>query len=333
MTDPIGPSLPFWQRDAPPAERTTEQSVTPPFGLEHIQAPPSLAPGYGLEHAGEASEPVYGFGAQPHFFEEPPAFQAPPVSTSPPNGPVAAYTSYLPSSYSGPPTQRGPNLRWMAGVLALLLVAGGGWFLTHRSSNHQASRAAVAVVPSVSVPSAALSSIQPATANTTAGQLEAKLIANLPTGYVQQPDAVGDTGPSDLAKAIRDDGEPGAGSALRAANFVAGYQRLWLDADQGEIIDYVYQFQTPLGAKAYYDREKALLPVGAPSKPKPFTVAGLPGTESMGATFHQGAAGYDTALAMTLVGKYLVQVACNGTGGEASPQLATSLIIQQAHLF
>ena len=59
--------------------------------------------------------------------------------------------------------------------------------------------------------------------------LEALVISSVPVGFVAQPDAVGDTGPSDLAKAARDDGQPDALQALRAEGFVRGYQRLWLD--------------------------------------------------------------------------------------------------------
>jgi hypothetical protein len=36
------------------------------------------------------------------------------------------------------------------------------------------------------------------------------VISSVPVGFVAQPDAVGDTGPSDLAKAARDDGQPDA---------------------------------------------------------------------------------------------------------------------------
>ena len=66
------------------------------------------------------------------------------------------------------------------------------------------------------------------------------LITSVPSGYAQQPDSVGDTGPSDLAKAIRDDGSPDARAVLTQDGFVVGYQRLWRTADKREIIVFLF---------------------------------------------------------------------------------------------
>src|SRR5207244_8351257 len=72
------------------------------------------------------------------------------------------------------------------------------------------------------------------------GELAARIITKVPAGFVLQPDNVDDTGPSDLAKAIRDDGSPDAGKILRAEGFVRGYQQLWIDAQGAQIIVFLY---------------------------------------------------------------------------------------------
>jgi hypothetical protein len=84
-----------------------------------------------------------------------------------------------------------------------------------------------------------------------------RLLTEVPAGYEQQPDNVGDTGPSDFEKAVRDDGSPDAREVLEADGFVAGYQRLWTKDEEGTIIDFVYRFSAPSGAEHYRDRTLA----------------------------------------------------------------------------
>jgi hypothetical protein len=84
-----------------------------------------------------------------------------------------------------------------------------------------------------------------------------RLLAEVPAGYEQQPDNVGDTGPSDFEKAVRDEGSPDARRVLEADGFVAGYQRLWTRDEDGTIIDFVYRFSAPGGAEHYRDRTLA----------------------------------------------------------------------------
>ena len=79
------------------------------------------------------------------------------------------------------------------------------------------------------------------------GLLAGRLVTDVPPGYLRQVDSVGDTGPSDLEKAVRDDGEPDARSVLVADGFVAGYQRLWAKGDDAKIIDFVYEFRARWG--------------------------------------------------------------------------------------
>lgn len=92
------------------------------------------------------------------------------------------------------------------------------------------------------------------TASPETDALVPRLLAELPAGYEQQPDNVGDTGPSDLEKAVRDDGQPDARQVLEDDGFVAGYQRLWTKDEEGTIVDFVYRFSRPEGATHYRDR-------------------------------------------------------------------------------
>src|ERR671924_63589 len=61
----------------------------------------------------------------------------------------------------------------------------------------------------------------------TMAELAKALEIAVPEGYILQPDQVGDTGPSDLEKAVRDDGEDDAREVLTRTRFVRGYQRMW----------------------------------------------------------------------------------------------------------
>ncbi len=82
--------------------------------------------------------------------------------------------------------------------------------------------------------------------------LAAKMIDEIP-GYALQPDRVGDTGPSDLAKAADDDGGGLAARALLSRlGFTAGYQRLFRNDDASvTIVLFLYRFDDADGATAY----------------------------------------------------------------------------------
>jgi hypothetical protein len=75
------------------------------------------------------------------------------------------------------------------------------------------------------------------------------LVQQVP-GYELQPDDVGDTGPSDLAKAKRDDGTKAGAEALVRNGFKLGYQKLYIDEAGDQIIIFAYDFDTTAGAKA-----------------------------------------------------------------------------------
>jgi hypothetical protein len=79
------------------------------------------------------------------------------------------------------------------------------------------------------------------------------LMPEPPDGFRQESDDVGDTGPSDFAKAARDDGTDEAAEILTDAGFLAGYQRLWSNNPDEELILFVYEFCDDAGAQRYLD--------------------------------------------------------------------------------
>ncbi len=91
-----------------------------------------------------------------------------------------------------------------------------------------------------------------ATVAKTMDELEETLDISVPDGYERTPDNVGDTGPSDFEKAVRDDGAADARDVLTRTRFVRGYQRMWAGAgEDDEIVAYVYQFADTAGALEY----------------------------------------------------------------------------------
>ena len=107
--------------------------------------------------------------------------------------------------------------------------------------------------------------------------LHAKMVPSV-AGYVLQPDSVGDTGPSDLAKAKRDAANPKDGQELIKDHFTVGYQELFQNSAQDQVIVFVYQFATPTDAKTYCTYDTAGFytnPGGAPVTHVP--VPAIPG--------------------------------------------------------
>lgn len=139
--------------------------------------------------------------------------------------------------------------------------------------------------------------------------LEPKILTTSLAGYTRELDDVGDTGPSDLAKAVRDDGEDDAKDALVKAGFVAGYQRLWTKGDN-EVIDFVYQFKAPSGAASYMQRSIGDENDSDPSLTiTPFVVSGIPGAKGFTVTD-----GTDkSAVVFFTRGAYMGQIMLNGT--------------------
>jgi hypothetical protein len=161
------------------------------------------------------------------------------------------------------------------------------------------------------------------TVNAAAAKLEAKLIKTVLPGYTQEADDVGDTGPSDLDKAVRDDGDADARTVLTRDGFVAGYQRYWTKGDN-EIIDFIYEFSNPTGANDYTQRGSEGLSEGdEETTVTTFTVTGIPGAKGFLAHSAEG----DAVIVVFARGNYSAQVVLNGT--DATQANGQSLAKQQ----
>jgi hypothetical protein len=156
--------------------------------------------------------------------------------------------------------------------------------------------------------------------------LEQLLITSVPEGFAKGDDELGDTGPSDLAKAIRDDGEPDAEQFLSEAEFVRGYQRFWENEDGSRlIIAFLYQFSGTDGAAAYAARALQLIEANAAVVPVEFEVEGIPG--AVGRTLSD-----ETGVSSFIVftsSNYLVQIVVVDTEEAASQQLAQQVSLEQ----
>jgi len=158
--------------------------------------------------------------------------------------------------------------------------------------------------------------------------LARRLITDVPAGFDLQPDDVGDTGPSDLAKAVRDDGQPDAAQQLKAEGFLRGYQRLWMDDADDQVIAFIYQFSTSTGARAYYSRSDRLLIKEQPSATR-FNVPALPHDNVSGA-FASIDGGYSVAV-IAASGPFVMQLLCNASKTDGLKQRASMLATEQYH--
>ena len=157
--------------------------------------------------------------------------------------------------------------------------------------------------------------------------LEARLLKNIPSGYEQEDDRVGDTGPSDFAKAVRDDGSDNAEELLTKEGFVAGYQRLWTRGPDDSIVDFVYQFKTAAGAQATVQRMVTAAAQGDETNTvTEFTVTGVPGARGFAAHSSEG----DAVIVAFARGVYALQIVVNGA--DANATVANSLAAQQYQL-
>ncbi|HTK16230.1 MAG TPA: hypothetical protein VL769_07540 [Acidimicrobiia bacterium] len=140
-------------------------------------------------------------------------------------------------------------------------------------------------------------------------ELEARVVSKAPRGFVRQADDVGDTGPSDLAKAVRDEGAKN-GDVLRSEEFVRGYQRLWVGPGHAQIVVFVYQFGSSAGARRNYARSIKGSDTKPPAGVFKFAVPFLPAAQAI------GVAGTDkdgSAAAIDFSsGVFTVQIVCNG---------------------
>jgi len=212
--------------------------------------------------------------------------------------------------------------------VALLAVAAcsGGHSSSSGATTTSSTTTSVVAATSSSSPS---STSTPTTVSGTCTQADPKVLATLvpqrlvPTGFVMQPEATNQTGPTDFTKAVSDDGEPDASAVLKADGFRRGYQRLWAHADHRKVIAVVYEFCSLSGAKAYATRAERL---GTSGTTSPFTVTGIPG--AVGITAHDNA-GSSTALVQATPGRYVIVASASGPTTVATQaqieQLATSV--------
>jgi hypothetical protein len=142
---------------------------------------------------------------------------------------------------------------------------------------------------------------------------------SVPEGYVRQPDEVGDTGPSNLDKAISDDGEEDARDVFTRDRFLRGYQRQWSASEDDEIVSYVYQFADNAGALDYTKRLTA--DAGAQTQGVSVSLFNVPSID--GAVGVNGSDPNFATSSVTFVkGPYSVQVVVNG----ASPNGLQSMV-------
>ena len=148
----------------------------------------------------------------------------------------------------------------------------------------------------------------------------------VPEGYMLQPDEVGDTGPSDLEKAVRDDGADDARDVLTRVGFVRGYQRMWKGLESDEIVSYVYQFSGHAGAAEYTHRVTAAAEAAAPGVTiDTFTLPGIGGAVGVNAA---AAASAISSVAF-VKGPYSVEVVVSGSSPTGLESLATALAEEQ----
>ena len=156
--------------------------------------------------------------------------------------------------------------------------------------------------------------------------LAKKLNISVPDGYMLQPDEVGDTGPSDLEKAVRDDGEDDARDVLTRTRFVRGYQRQWSRSEDDEIVSYVYQFADHAGAVEYTSRltaDAATQTAGV--NVEKFSVDSISGSVGVNGSDRN----FATSSVTFVKGPYSVQVVVNGSTPTGLESLVSALAEEQ----
>lgn len=162
-----------------------------------------------------------------------------------------------------------------------------------------------------------------------AESLENLLITSLPEGFVQIDDDIADTGPSDLAKAVRDDGGADAEAVLTDAGFVSGYQRSWQTEDEsGLIIVFLYEFSDAGGAASYGDRTIETFDNEPTFEAVPFDVDGIPDVAARSLTNLAADGGLASSVVFTKNG-YLVQIVVLGPTDSDNQALAGQLALDQ----
>lgn len=165
-----------------------------------------------------------------------------------------------------------------------------------------------------------------------ADSLEGLLVTSVPEGYIQIDDAIADTGPSDLAKAVRADGGTDAEAVLTGAGFVSGYQRSWQTEDEtGLIIVFLYQFSDSSGASSYGARTIETFDSDPTLEAVPFEVDGIPDVAARSLTSLEADGRLGASVVFTKNG-YLVQIVVLGPTDGENQALAGQLALDQYNL-
>jgi hypothetical protein len=162
------------------------------------------------------------------------------------------------------------------------------------------------------------------------------ILSDAGPGFLVQPDAIADTGPTNIAKAADDDVSANAGKALRATKFLDGYQRQWLnagaDGNNNNDFIFLYEFATPGGAELWAQQWRQTLEntPHAGAALTSFSPAEIPGAMGLSSSNKSGS----TGAVIFSKGNYAVQVIVNNvnlSGGASTDQsgAATALAVEQ----
>jgi hypothetical protein len=157
-------------------------------------------------------------------------------------------------------------------------------------------------------------------------ELAKAISISAPEGYILQPDQVGDTGPSDIVKASRDDGGDDAQEFLARTGFLRGYQRMWSRSESDDFVIYLYQFGDSAGAAEYNKR----LTADATTPTSDVTLAQFLIPAINGAVGVNAAAKTFATSSVTFVkGPYSVQVVVSSSSPTGLQPLATAVAEEQ----
>lgn len=160
----------------------------------------------------------------------------------------------------------------------------------------------------------------------TYGDLAKALNIAAPEGYLLQPDQVGDTGPTDIVKASRDDGGDDAQGFLTRTGFVRGYQRQWMRSAGDDFVVYLYQFANNAGAVEYTNRLKTEATMAADGVTiEQFDVPAINGAVGVNASD----ATFASSSVTFVKGPYSVQIIVNAKKLTGLPSLAAALAEEQ----
>lgn len=156
--------------------------------------------------------------------------------------------------------------------------------------------------------------------------LAAKLVQTIP-GYVLQPDSVGDTGPSNVDKAVRDDGGANVRKELTDDHFVVGFQKLFSTPTKDRVIVlFAYQFADAAGANEYMNastKHEEMPQDGV--VPTRFAVPGILGATGIQAT-HNGTTFHEVFFTKGNVG---AEVQTNDENGDTAQPSAVEIATQE----